>query len=48
MGSTVVNRAIVYSEPGTTKTHIEEHEVEQPGAGQVLVKMSVAIIFRSC
>jgi propanol-preferring alcohol dehydrogenase len=33
------NRAILYSEPGTIKTHIEELPIEKPGPGQVLVKM---------
>jgi hypothetical protein len=41
MGSKAINRVILYSEPGTTKTHIEEREIEQPGPGQVLIKMSV-------
>jgi hypothetical protein len=36
-----INRAILYSEPGTTKTHIEEIEVGTPGPGEVLIRMFV-------
>jgi alcohol dehydrogenase, propanol-preferring len=35
------NKAVIYSEPGTTKTHIAEFPVEAPGPGEVLVRLKV-------
>ncbi|CAO2648771.1 Nn.00g097200.m01.CDS01 [Neocucurbitaria sp. VM-36] len=37
--SHTVNRAIQYAEPGTTKTELAELPVEQPGPGQVLIRL---------
>lgn len=34
-----VNKAIVYSEPGTCATEVVERPIEAPGPGQVLVRM---------
>jgi NADPH-dependent curcumin reductase CurA len=45
MGSTTsgakVNRAVIYSEPGTIKTEVVELPIEKPGPGQVLVRLQV-------
>ena len=43
MGSTVngakVNKAVIYSEPGTIKTEVVELPIEKPGPGQILVRL---------
>ena len=43
MGSKVngkeVNKAVIYSEPGTIKTEVVELPIERPGPGQVLVRL---------
>jgi propanol-preferring alcohol dehydrogenase len=41
--SNAINRAIVYAEPGTTKTEVVELPIEQPGPGQVLVRLFVGL-----
>lgn len=33
------NRAVVYLEPGTTKTAVVELPIAEPGPGEVLVKL---------
>ena len=32
-------KAIVYDKPGTISTKIEEHDMPEPGAGEVLVRL---------
>jgi NADPH:quinone reductase-like Zn-dependent oxidoreductase len=41
MASTKMNRAILYSEPPTIKTHVEELPIQKPGPGEVLVRLLV-------
>jgi propanol-preferring alcohol dehydrogenase len=36
-----VNKAIIYSNPGTRETEVVELPIEAPGPGQVLVRMYV-------
>jgi hypothetical protein len=36
---TNVNKAVIYSEPGTIKTEVVELPIEKPGPGQVLVRL---------
>ena len=33
------NKAIIYTEPGTTKTEVVELPVNEPGPGEVLLRM---------
>lgn len=40
--STLKNRAIIYAEPGTTKTEVVELPVTGPGTGEVLVRLYVS------
>jgi propanol-preferring alcohol dehydrogenase len=37
--STLKNKAIIYSDPGTTKTEVVELPVTEPGPGEVLVRL---------
>jgi propanol-preferring alcohol dehydrogenase len=36
---TKVNKAVIYSEPGTIKTEVVELPIEKPGPGKVLVRL---------
>jgi propanol-preferring alcohol dehydrogenase len=36
-----VNKAIIYSSPGTRETEVVELPIEAPGPGQVLMRMYV-------
>ena len=33
------NKAVVYTKPGTIETEVQEHDIPEPGPGQILVKM---------
>lgn len=38
-GESSFNRAVVYTEPGTTKTEVVELPIPKPGPGEVLVRL---------
>lgn len=38
-GESNYNRAIVYAEPGTTKTEVVELPIPNPGPGEVLIRL---------
>nr|XP_036579750.1 alcohol dehydrogenase [Colletotrichum truncatum]KAF6787430.1 alcohol dehydrogenase [Colletotrichum truncatum] len=38
-GESNLNRAVVYAEPGTTKTEVVELPIPTPGPGEVLVRL---------